>query len=92
MGLYRYLACITVVVLHKQTALITLIFASVAARVCLLVRVVAAFQHVGLVNVSGDVDILVTHDLREVVTLRPRCHVLCGPTSRGLEDQVFRAT
>ena len=92
MGLYRYLACITVVVLHEQAALITLIFASVAARVCLLVRVVAAFEHVGLVNVSGDIDILVTHDLREIVTLRPGRHILCGSASRGLEDQVFRAT
>ena len=79
-------------VLHEQAALITFIFASVAARVCLLVRIVAAFEHVGLVDVSGDVNILVTHDFREVVTLRPGCHVLCRSASRGLEDQIFRAT
>ena len=81
MGLYSYLACITVVVLHEQTALITLIFASVAARVCLLIRVVATFKHVGLVDVSRDVNILVAHNLSEVVALRPRRHILCRPAS-----------
>ena len=50
MGEQGTLACVTMVVLHEHAA-VPFVFACVAARVRLLVRVVTAFQHVGLVDV-----------------------------------------
>ena len=50
--------------------------AGITARACLLVGVVAAFKHVGLVNIPRDIDVLVAHDLSEIVALRPWGHIL----------------
>jgi len=41
--------------------------ACVTAAVCLFACILAAFEHVGLVHVSGHVDVLVPHDLCEIV-------------------------
>jgi hypothetical protein len=41
--------------------------ACVTAAVRLFARILAAFEHVGLVHVSGHVDVLVPHDLCEIV-------------------------
>jgi len=62
-------------VILKQTTIF--VFARISARAGLLVGIVAAFEHVRLVDVTRDVDIFVAHYLCKIVTLGPRRHVLC---------------
>lgn len=48
------------------------VFSRISTATCLLARILAPFQHVRLINITGDIDVLVAHDLREVMCI-PIC-------------------
>lgn len=58
----------TVLIFHHRA----IGFPGVEAAVCFLAGVLASFQHVGLVDIAAHVDVLVAHDLSEVVSVSVR--------------------
>jgi hypothetical protein len=65
-----------------DTALIfdewAVMLASVKAAVGLLWSVLAAFEHIWLVNVAWNVNVLVTHDFCKIVRVPIACRFKCG--------------
>lgn len=82
----RSLACMAAVILKHATIFV---FACFPAWTSLFISIVAAFQHIGLVNVPWDVDVFVAHNLSKVVSLRPRRHILSW--SNRFKHQIFLA-